>query len=371
MISKYLKALTDSNNRIIVPDFGAFMIQDTPEGKQITFNDFLKFNDGLLVNQIIKTEKVSKTEATDLIKEFISAVEKEFSKNNPYQLAGMGILTKDNHGTIKFESKADTKEQPKAETKEKPKAEVKEIPKTSPTDVKPTIVLDEKPKTEETKKETKSEPVKEVKIPATPDKEIIKSEPAPVSAQKVEAKKPEPVSKPVSATIPPNKPITSVKKPMPTSTPKSNNAKNIIIIVAAIVIVLGGATWAFFKFDLGSLFGKKEQPPVEVVQTPPPVADTVKEDTVVPEPVVVEETPVEKPAENVKKYYLIAGSFKVPSNATNFQQKLTEKGYESEIIMRNNGFNCVSYKTYYSWGEVLSAWKDMRNSDPQTWILIR
>jgi nucleoid DNA-binding protein len=84
MLSNYLKALIESNNRIIIPDFGAFMIQDSPEGKQISFNDFLKFNDGLLVNQIIKTDKVSKIQATDQIKEFITEVEKSFAQNKPY-----------------------------------------------------------------------------------------------------------------------------------------------------------------------------------------------------------------------------------------------------------------------------------------------
>ena len=39
MISKYIKELIENNNRIIIPDFGAFMIQNTPDGKQISFND--------------------------------------------------------------------------------------------------------------------------------------------------------------------------------------------------------------------------------------------------------------------------------------------------------------------------------------------
>ena len=49
MISKYIKELIPGNSRIIIPDFGAFMIQDTPNGKVISFNDFLKVNDSVVV----------------------------------------------------------------------------------------------------------------------------------------------------------------------------------------------------------------------------------------------------------------------------------------------------------------------------------
>ena len=60
MIKNYLKGLIESNSRVIVPDFGAFMVQTSAKGKQISFNDFLKFNDGLLANEIIRAEKITK-----------------------------------------------------------------------------------------------------------------------------------------------------------------------------------------------------------------------------------------------------------------------------------------------------------------------
>jgi len=355
MISKYLKALIESNNRIIIPDFGAFMIQDTPEGKQISFNDFLKFNDGLLVNQIIKTDKISKNQASDQVKEFISAVEKNFSQNKPYFMEGIGQLTRDSSGNIKFDKK------------------LTDTPSTSPTDTKPTIVIDEEAKkSPEPKKETpepiKKEEEKPVKNETKAPQEPIKPNPAPIIE-----KKEEPVIKETpKPSIPPkiNKPIP--KQPMnnkpttPTKSMSNDNTMNIVIIVAAIVIIIGGGTWAFFKFDIGSKFGKKE--PI-AVQAPAPVIDTVAVDTVTPEPepMVVEE-PID---ENIKKYYLIAGSFKVVAYASTFNKKLIDNGFDSEIVIRNNGFHCVSLKTYYTWEEVVQGWREQRNNYPGVWILIK
>ncbi|MGD9994764.1 MAG: SPOR domain-containing protein [Salinivirgaceae bacterium] len=351
MISKYLKELIENNNRIIIPDFGAFMIQDTPEGKQISFNDFLKFNDGLLINQIIKAEKISKTEAGEKITAFIQEVEKSFTDKKPYEIKEVGFLTKDNLGNIKFETKVQTSASAEATT--------------SPTDEKPTIVLDE--------------PAKETPATETPKKEAppaAKIEPAkpaePVKpAAKTETKSTPPVTeRPKAAATAINKPISNTKQEIP-MTSSSNNSRNLIIILALVVIIVGGGVWSFFAFDLkDKFFGKKEVIETPVVEVPAPVDTLALADTI-EEPVVVEE-PVEEVVEAyVKKYYVVAGSFKVASNAERYQQKLLDEGYASEITMRNNGFHIVSYKTLFTWHDALREWKTMRESNAETWIFIK
>ncbi|HAM97904.1 MAG TPA: hypothetical protein DCQ26_04775 [Marinilabiliales bacterium] len=350
MISSYLKELIDHNNRIIIPDFGAIMIQDTPEGKQITFNDFLKFNDGLLVNQIIKAEKTSKNQATEKIKEFIKEVEKSFSNSQPYELAGIGFLVKDSHGNIRFE---------KLTTQ---KAQVR------PTDVKPTIVLDEVPKAKsedipketEKKIEIEAEQKTETKptAPIAPPKEPVKTEPSTPKAVPPKAS-PSGTQRTYSS-----KPITPKKM--------KNNTLKTIIIAAIVIIILGGGTWAVWEYKLIGKFSekflKKEviQEPVEAVA----ITDTLVVADTTPEPVIVEE-PENKIDPNAKRYYIVAGSFKVASNADRYNKKLTDEGYMSEIVMRRNGFHVVSYKTVYDKNEALMEWKKMREKNPETWIYIK
>ncbi|MBI9068312.1 MAG: hypothetical protein JEZ09_13545 [Salinivirgaceae bacterium] len=337
MLSKYIKELIENNNRIIIPDFGAFMIQDSPEGKQISFNDFLKFNDGLLINQIIKSEKISKNEATDKIKDFIKALEQSFGQKKPYELKDLGFLAKDDSGTIKFDNK-------------KPEAKKG----TSPTDVKPTIILDEKaapakevPKVEKPL-EKKEEPKKEIPKPAANDRR----QPIP--------------NVPKSPQV--TKPMTT-QKPTKTAQKPESNLKTILIIVAA-VIILGGGTWAILTFDLfGKMFNKEAEP--VVIEQPAIVIDTTPEVVVdtTPEPVVIEEPQVDP---NMKKYYVVAGSFKIKTNAINYNEKLKAEGYASEIVMRrSNGFQIVTYKTLYTWSEALAEWRNMRNTNAETWIFIK
>lgn len=369
MISKYLRELIDSNNRIIIPDLGAFMIQDSPSGKQITFNDFLKFNDGLLINQIIKTEKISKSEATDKIKEFAKAVEKSFTDGKSYEIKGVGLLLKDSHNNIKFESKG---------------GGVTEV-KPSATDEKPTIVLDEKSKSKEEAKPVKKVEVPKVKQEKKPEVKSVKEEVKPrAETTKVEPTiiQVTPKAKPVvtspskvAVKTPTTKIISKpIDKKRPAAKAQGSNddiMKTLIIIIAAI-IVLGGGTWAFFHFDLKDRFGKTEviEPAVEVVE-PIVAADTIAEDTVMEKPLVVEEPAVEPVDDNRTKYYLIGGSFKVVSNANGFNQKLIDEGFDSEIIIRNNGFHCVSFKYFYTWDEVVSEWRKMKGENSEIWILIR
>lgn len=370
MISKYLKVLIESNNRIIIPDFGAFMIQDSPEGKQISFNDFLKFNDGLLVNQIIKTDKISKDQATGQLKDFIKAVEKSFTQKKPYHLEGVGYLSKDNHGNIKFETKIEG-----AKTEEK----------TAPTDVKPTIELATEPKKTEAKKEvkkvTKEEPEaktvakevkkEEVKVKAEPIANKVtastetKAKATPEPKPEVKKETPKPLSTKPTTTPTQKKPTSSKTSTIKTS--DNSNTTTIIIVIAAVLVLLIGGF--FLLKAMGVIGGEKEPVQEQVVQVPEPVVDTIPQDTLVEDTIIEEPTVIEEPAVEEPKYYLIGGSFKVVSNAERFNQKLINEGYNSDIVVRDNGFNCVSYSSYLTWEEVLAGWRDMKSQNPQIWIL--
>lgn len=376
MISKYLKALIESNNRIIIPDFGAFMIQDSPEGKQISFNDFLKFNDGLLVNQMIKTDKISKDQATAQVKDFIKAVEKSFTQKKPYHIEGVGFLSKDNHGNIKFETKIeDTKEQKPAATDVKPTIELATEPKKeeAPKAAKETAkepVKKETPAKEEKKEEKKADPIAEKAKPSTTATTAKTAE-----APKAEVKKEAPTKTATSATSQKTTAQkTTATKPKVATTSNNSNTTTIIVVIAAVLVLFIGG---YFLLKAMGVIGGGKKPVPEVVQVPEPVVDTVAQDTItkdtiIEEPTVIDEpTVIEEPATEEPKFYLIGGSFKVVSNAERFNQKLIDEGYNSTIIVRNNGFNCVSYNGFMTWEEALAAWRDLKNANQQVWILVR
>lgn len=115
MVDRYIKELLIECNRVIVPDFGAFIARVITESKEpnslkhktIVFNDILKFNDGLLVNYIIKVENTDLATALQKIADFIKQITDDFVKGNDYLLEGIGQLHRDKRGNITLISTID------------------------------------------------------------------------------------------------------------------------------------------------------------------------------------------------------------------------------------------------------------------------
>lgn len=357
MISKYIKELIENNNnRVIIPDFGAFMVQNTPSGKQITFNDFLKFNDGLLINQIIKAEKIGKADALEQIKNFVKEIEKKFADGKPFEIKEIGFLRRDEQKTVKFDSKL---------------VETSKPIKKQTTTIIPDEKKEEKKVVEETKIETKKE---ETKIPPPIKKTTI----PPLKSKPVETKKTTIPNKPLNKKTPveTKTPVAKTKTTEKTVVKEKDNKKLIIIIAAGVVLLLGILALVEYKFSVVGLFGSDDKQVVEqqpVITKPEPVvADTLPEkDTIMEQPVVEEKEPKQVVDPNAKRYYIVAGSFKIKSNAERFNQKLINEGYQSEIIERNIGYYTVTYKTFYNWHNALTEWQNMRVTDSETWIFIQ
>ncbi len=103
-LSKHISDLLYRYDCVIVPNFGGFVtnkigakIDDAthifyPPSKQITFNSYLKHNDGLLVNYISATEHISFDEANVLISKEILDWNRILSSRT-LNLKGIGSLT--------------------------------------------------------------------------------------------------------------------------------------------------------------------------------------------------------------------------------------------------------------------------------------
>jgi nucleoid DNA-binding protein len=330
-MNKYIIELLKAHTRVIIPDFGAFIVKVTegPDGKEgtreISFNDFLKFNDGVLINHIIKTENINKTEAVKKIKEYIKSIEQEFRENNKYVIDDLGELSKDNRGGISFFAKGEMKGKVEPKKAEK-KVEVK---------------MPEKKKIQEAKKEP-----------------VVKKEPITKPMPKVERKQP-----------------ANYNRKGQTSSEK----KNVILPVAIIVVLVAAISWSIYYFDVvqtinnkyfAKIENKTAEKTIESIIDTKEIIDTtasaVKEDTVMP----VEKKQAEKVQKsNVRKYYLVAGSFNIEANAKNFIDKLTSKGYTPEYIGERNGFYTVCYSSFDTEREAYNELERMKQQEIQSWVL--
>ncbi len=70
----------------------------------IYFNEFLRFNDGLLVDYIADKEQIDKIEAAKKVKLFIDSVNKQLMANKSVELEGLGTLYLDINEKIQLKT---------------------------------------------------------------------------------------------------------------------------------------------------------------------------------------------------------------------------------------------------------------------------
>lgn len=397
MIDKYIAELLKTNTRVIVPDFGAFMVKTAPGSseKQVSFNDFLKYNDGLLVNHIVKKEGITKEEAQKKVKSFVEEIQNTLKSNKPFKVADLGYLYKDPRGSVRFK-KGDEKP-----AEEKPAA--KEEAKDEGSKTKPSVTLDDKSKTTPHKKDdtaVEKKPDAKAEKPAAdkgaPEKSTDKTKDDKTAQPKtgdegktlnekysdkkqtgttgktqVKSGMPE-AKKSSSSGQPPH------KKPPQTKSPQKPDNTTIIIVTAAIVVVLGAAgVIGYLNWD--EWFGGKEQAEVMVDSTAIKAREQARLDSL--RRVQARQASIEqarqdsiKKAEarkkkNQKKYYLVAGSFKTKKYADMFVEKLRSEGYDSEIFMQRRGFYRVSFNSYVDRQKAFNEYRRMKNQDIQVWVL--
>jgi len=397
MLNDYIKELIASNNRVIIPNFGAFLLRATSKNKNkkeladkvqdIYFSPFLKFNDELLVNHIIKKENTSQKEAMDKIVNYVKNIEDSVRKDGVYKIEGLGEFFQDDQGKIQFKvvssgAKAPEKKTPSASSAKKT------------TQGKKATTVNEKAGSkskETTASEKKSEPAASSAAKAQKDtgkqKEEKKQEPA--------AK--QPVSKSTAGsrgakTPPPKRPAAASS-----SGGKKGSNKGLVLAIVIGVPVAAVFVWAMLNFDtVEKIFSKKEHKTEQIAEKKTPEQEkkakereekkqekkdeqtkgegkadqeaSPKETTKATQK-ESDKTQVKKASRGEKKYYIVAGSFRNLEYAKKFNQDLIKQGYNSELIGERNGMHAVSYNSYKNKSQAQRELQEMRDKGLQVWLL--
>jgi len=294
MTIKFLCELIEKNARIILPDFGAFLVKDDGSGtfkpENITFSPFLRYNDGLIEDALSKEKNISKDEAKKEILDFIEDIKSQLIDNKTYKLWDFGFLSLDYRGSIHFNHEASPTSKPKTSTsnlKTQPKSEPKKV------DKKPDIEVN---KEEEKEDKVKSEDVEiellEIKENEEIDiKEDVVQERASENDKLQEPEKePEPskteVAQKTKTSFKPKPQVELVpkaeaeKKPIPTDLSSDVNTgigKAILIgILIAFGFVIVAVGW--FLIDRGHINLRREKAEKVVIPIKPITLDKVKDD---------------------------------------------------------------------------------------------
>jgi nucleoid DNA-binding protein len=379
-MDKYIIELLDTNTRVIIPDFGAFIIKQK-DPRLIVFNEFLRYNDGLLIEFVAKSENIDKVLAKKKVVEYVDLANKNLKDNNEHTIEGLGKLIKESTGKITFEeiSGVQAKESKKKEPKKT--AEIKEDKKAKADEAvseKPAV-----PKTEKEPPKIKEEKPAEKKEAATLAKEEppVKPKPEPVAKQREESiLRPKAEHKPE----PPYKTAEIKRK-------KKNNAQIVMWIILILVVNALIISWFVFKDEYRGFFKKlsgttdvieeetadhgleiisetEDKSPGSEAGVEEPSAgiqsQKITEPEVAPE---IEEEPASYPE---KRYYIVAGCFREESNATAYVKKLIQKGYDAEKFAKIGNLHYVSYSSFIDKSEAQSQLRKIREEEePEAWML--
>jgi hypothetical protein len=212
-------ALLNNNLRVIIPDFGAFIIRQI-QPRIIVFNEFLRYNDNILIDFIVKTEGIDRDIAEQRVMDFAEDGSKLLASGREMVIEGLGSLKKDSSGKINFidapeiieiENK-DTVEPLKdavaGEKQKIPPSIEQEIPEKQVIPQSVDLEIPKNPKTEATvrpKSKAKKAPAK-VKSARNP-KPLPKTSPADVPFQAIENAAVEPEAPIEPAAVEPEAPI--------------------------------------------------------------------------------------------------------------------------------------------------------------------
>ncbi len=418
-MEKYILQILENNSRVILPEFGAFIIkQKNPI--IIVFNEFLQYNDGVMVDTIAKNEGIDRDAAKKKIDDFIKEINSQLDKGTPFVIDDLGALVKSSNGKISLEkdtsrktgkttdTKKTEKEQPpvkkaSAEPEKPAEKEKKEtIAKTSATEEKKEVKevpVEKKDKPEEKIKEEAEIPKKPVKEEKQKEKSIQKPPakapvPPTISGSNSKQEESESGTKVSSKNISGSK--ASASGAGSTSTrgtgtytarttvhPKETKKKTNLWLWVIIILIVNGIIISYFIMSdqLSGLFKKTDKVSAPEIQDMTKSSEEKTADDVLiiePEGQIIEEEPVvpetkskPQPAVTGKRYYIVAGVFREEQNADNLVVELHKKGYKAEKFGKIGSLYAVSFGVYTSKSDADREMQRIKQEEnPEAWIKV-
>src|SRR5690554_2676600 len=100
-MDKYIKQLLEVYSKIILPQFGAIVIEDEETG-ELMFNEYLTYDDGKLSELIEKESNMDIQEAKNLVAKFVRELQAQLDKGETYAIFQLGEFSKSKDGEVIF-----------------------------------------------------------------------------------------------------------------------------------------------------------------------------------------------------------------------------------------------------------------------------
>jgi len=405
-MDEVLLEILKNNTKVIIPEFGAFIVKQR-NPLQVVFNEFLTFNDGILINVISGKYNISKEEAKEKINEWIDQAKSEIEKNNRFEIKGLGFLKKLETGKIHLEviNIKQNEENKTDDHKNKELLDNKKESFISTEEVNSTLSAYNKGEDIFTKKETSLQD-KESKIKLSKgDNEINKF--IPPIEKTVKFKEPlinETSYKEATTYKNETKKVENINVSMSNKKKINKTAKIIkwlfFIIILNLILVLifiyseniidfYNKKFPLIKQKVTSLFkentesGKKVEIEKDVTNlqnikqentstTEATFPSSSSENVGIDESIRKEEKTTSYKTDQIKdirKYFIVAGCFREESNADAYVIMLRNKGYPAEKFGKIGDLTAVSYASFNSKEEALEMLNKIREKESKdAWI---
>ena len=388
-MNKIINELLNTNARVIIPDFGAFIIkQKNP--RLVVFNEFLRYNDGLLIDYISVSEGIEKSAAKAKVTKFIEETNQKLSLGDEVIIEGLGKLIKDSTGKLTFseQTAASAELQQKAKKTTARKDTTSEAPpKAKPVQKKAEKVKQEKETAESRKEkieETKSKEEKPVEI--TFEKEDIKA--APPKEEKIMVT-PVKTSDVREESGKDTRSAPAGKRPAEKTTRKNNSMQILVWIILIVLVNAAIVAWFLFNDQITGIFrrdkmkqyeittgteAEQKSPADEQVDLPDEATETQTESDVqqkIEQDIKAPDIPpVSQPVlRDRKEYYIVAGCFREESNADQLVIELRKKGFQAEKFGKIGNLHAVSFSSFADKSTALEELKKISNTEQEgAWI---
>jgi nucleoid DNA-binding protein len=372
----YIIEILENNNRLIIPEFGAFIVKQR-NPLLITFNEFLQYNDGVLVETISRKENVQVDVAKARVDKFITEINTILNQGEYYALDQLGDLVKNPSGKIILcEPNAVFEKSTFYHDNEIP-IEIEDTNTAEPEDkvIEPESIVESEPQSENVfteKENADTEKTDKKEISENFEKVVEEEKPNIVTKEQPEIKA-EKEAEPI-VEIP--RPYIITPEAKVNHQPSTTRTKTVIVWTIIILLVNAIIAGIFLRNHIFNQFKKN----VEVVQ-PIIAADTVKQqentlsstlDSTIKEVITSElaqkkEVPVKQNL-NGDRYYIVAGVFRNEANANNLIDNLKKKGFNPEKFEKGELFG-VSYESYTSKDEAEKALIRIKSeTDAGAWL---
>lgn len=379
-MDKYIKQLLERYSKIILPKFGAIVIENEETG-ELMFNEYLSYDDGKLSELLVKESNMDIQEAQNMVAKFVRDLQAQLSKGETYSIFQLGEFSKNDDGEFIFTGNLKTGgiQSAVAGPSPSPVAPKEPTPVATPSipkeeKVEPTKSAEDKPESKSNDQPKKNVYVEKKALDSEIKKEAIKETPP------VKSKKQEKVAAPVKTK--------SSKKEKKKEKKKRKPVFWILIILLLLIAassVLVGLNYdkveeymGWNKFDAVEKIAESNSNTVtpeeqltdgtendspetiideeslnsgqedDEIQGDP--ADDLTED-VVEEPVKKEPSPAPVTQASTGSHHIIVGCFSDLSNAEGLASEFKQHGFDSKIIGQFGGLHFVAAQSYSSHSE--------------------